>query len=141
MGKIVAIDYGTKRTGLAATDELKIIATALETVPTEQLLKYLKKYHAMYTIECFVVGYPKKLNNQPSDTVKFVDLLIRSLKKHFPSIPVETMDERFTSKIAFDTMIASGINRKARSDKSLVDKISATLILQSYMEMIQNRKV
>ncbi len=141
MGKIVAIDYGLKRTGLAATDDLKIIATALETVPTEQLLKYLKTFNSKSPVECFVVGYPKKLNNQPSDTVKFVDILIKSLKKHFPAIPVETMDERFTSKIAFDTIIASGINKKARSDKSLIDKISATLILQSYMEMIKNRKV
>jgi len=134
MGRIVAIDYGRKRCGLAVTDELQIIATGLATVSAHELLDYLKNYASREKIEVFVVGEPKQLNNQPSEALQYIKPFITRLMKEFPSIPVEMLDERFTSRMAVQAMIDSGLKKKDRQDKSLVDTISATILLQSYLE-------
>ncbi|MBN1339544.1 MAG: Holliday junction resolvase RuvX [Bacteroidales bacterium] len=134
MGRIIAIDYGTKRTGLAVTDGQQIIATALDTVRSVDLLTYLKKYCAEENVESFVVGLPKQMNNTASETVKYVRTFIGKLEKEFPGMKVDTEDERFTSKIASQAILASGAKKSKRQDKSLVDKVSAVLILQSYLE-------
>ncbi len=134
MGRILAIDYGQKRCGLAVTDELAIIANALETVPAKELIAYLTKYVSQENVSLFVVGEPKQMNNQASDSARFIEPFIGRLKKAFPEIPIERMDERFTSRMAFQSMIDAGLGKKARRNKALVDSISATLILQSYLE-------
>jgi len=137
MGRILAIDYGQKRCGLAVTDELKIIANSLITVPTAQLLDYLKKYLSKENVELFVIGKPMQMDNTESESEKYIKPFIKSLQKLFPDIPIKRFDERFTSKMAFQTMIDSGISKTKRRDKGLVDTISATIILQSFMESIQ----
>jgi putative holliday junction resolvase len=134
MGRILAIDYGRKRSGIAVTDELQIIATGLTTVPSHELLKFLKDYIQREKVDCIVVGEPKQMNNQPSESLQYIRPFVTSLQKEFPGIPVERMDERFTSKMAFQTMIDGGLKKKDRQNKELVDTISATIILQSYME-------
>lgn len=134
MGRILAIDYGQKRVGLAVTDELKIIATALATVPAKEIMDFLKGYILKNAVECFVVGEPRQMNNTPSESAKYIDPFIRRLKGEFPEIPVERMDERFTSMIATQTIRESGAKKKDRRDKSLVDTVSAVIILQSFME-------
>lgn len=134
MGRILAIDYGQKRVGLAVTDELKIIATALATVPSGEVMTYLKKYISGNAVECFVVGEPKQMNNTASESAKYIEPFIRRLRSEFPEIPVERVDERFTSLIATQTIRNSGAKKKDRRDKSLVDTVSAVIILQSYME-------
>ena len=134
MGRILAIDFGTKRIGIAVTDENKIIANALTTIANKDAIPFLKEYLSKEVVECFVIGEPKQMNNQESESAKFVEVFIKLLIKNFPNIPIERIDERYTSKMAFQTMIDSGINKKHRQDKSLIDKISATIILQSYME-------
>ncbi|MBI5218035.1 MAG: Holliday junction resolvase RuvX [Bacteroidia bacterium] len=139
MGRILAIDYGKKRSGLAVTDPLQIIATSLATVETKEIFIYLEKYLLKETVDLFVIGYPKQMNNTPSEAVKFIDPFIIHLKKKFPDIPIEPADERFTSKMAFQTMIDSGIGKKRRQDKALVDTISATIILQSWLEQKKNK--
>ena len=139
MGRIFAIDYGTKRTGIAVTDPLKIIANGLDTVPSNELLKFLINYLAKENVELFLVGLPKQMNNQPSESAEAVLKFVEKLKKQFPAIPISLEDERFTSKMAFQTMIDSGLNKKDRQNKALIDKISATIILQSYLESV-NRK-
>lgn len=138
MARILAIDYGRKRVGLAVTDPMQIIANGLETVPAKDLLDYLEKYMAKEDVECIVVGYPKQLNNQDSESMKFVKPFLGQLKKRFPDIPIELMDERYTSKIAFQAMIDGGLKKKARQNKALIDTVSATIILQSYMEKKRN---
>ncbi len=135
MGRILAIDYGTKRVGIAVTDENKIIANGLATIPNKDIIPFLKEYIRKEKVECFVIGEPKQMNNEESESAKNVEIFIKLLVKNFPDIPIERIDERFTSKMAFQTMIDSGINKKHRQDKALIDKISATIILQSYMEM------
>ena len=135
MARVLAIDYGTKRVGLAVTDPLQMIATGLTTVHSKDIILFLKDYIAKENIDCFVVGEPKKMNNEASETSKLIEAFINSLKKNFPVIPVKRIDERFTSKMAFQTMIDSGLNKKDRRNKSLVDEISATIILQSYLEI------
>jgi putative holliday junction resolvase len=135
MPRIVAIDYGTKRTGLAVTDPLRIFATGLETVASADLLVYLKKYDETEGIESFVVGMPKTLNNEASENAKFVTAFIELLKKQFPDKAIFLIDERFTSSMALDTMIRGGMSKKNRRDKSNVDRISATIMLQSFLEM------
>ena len=132
----MAIDYGSKRVGIAVTDPLQIIATGLTTVHSKDLIEFLKTYVGKEQVECIVVGEPKRLNNEPSDSARFIEPFVIHLKRTFPTIKVERMDERFTSKMAFQTMIDSGLKKKARQNKELVDEISATIILQSYM----NRK-
>ncbi|MBL4652099.1 MAG: Holliday junction resolvase RuvX [Flavobacteriales bacterium] len=134
MGRILAIDYGTKRVGLAVTDSLQIIASALDTVHKTEVLNYLVNYCAKEDVDTIVVGEPKKLNNESADIEQHIKGFIRSLKKHIPSIKIEREDERFTSKIAFQSMIDSGLKKKKRSQKEIVDQVSATLILQSYLE-------
>jgi putative Holliday junction resolvase len=134
LGRILAIDYGQKRTGLAATDPLQIIANSIGTVPSSEVISFLKNYTVSEKVDAFVVGYPRQMNNTLSESVKYIDPFIASLKKAFPGINVYLMDERFTSKMAVQTMIAGGVKKKDRQNKSLIDSISATIILQSFME-------
>lgn len=129
----MAIDYGSKRVGIAVTDPLQMIATGLTTVHSKDLIEFLKKYTEKEEVECMVVGEPKRMNNEPSDSARFIEPFVIHLKRTFPKIKIERMDERFTSKMAFQTMIDSGLKKKARQNKELVDEISATIILQSYM--------
>jgi putative holliday junction resolvase len=136
MERIVGIDYGKKRTGIAVSDPLEIFASALETVPSADIVSYLKNYTQKESVKLFVVGYPVNLNNKPAEGARFVDVLLNLLKKHFPLIPVILEDERFTSKMAFQTMIDGGVRKMERRDKSMVDKISAAIILQSYLDRI-----
>lgn len=133
MGRILAIDYGSKRTGIAVTDEMQIIASGLTTVSTKSLLEFLKSYISLETVDLIVVGLPKQMNNELSESEPLILKFIKILNNQFPDLPVERVDERFTSKIAFRSMIASGLNKKQRKNRSLVDEISATLILQSYL--------
>lgn len=135
MGRILAIDYGTKRTGLAVTDPLRIIATALETVETAGLINFLVKYFQKETVDEVVIGMPKQMNNTDSETAPAVRKFIELFSKTFPEKPIQTMDERFTSSIAQQAMIAGGMKKKNRQVKGNVDKISATLILQDYLQM------
>ncbi len=133
MARLMAIDYGSKRVGIAVTDPLQIIATGLTTVHSKDLIDFLKTYISKEDVECIVVGEPKQMNNAPSESARFIEPFVIHLKRTFPTIKVERMDERFTSKMAFQTMIDSGLKKKARQNKELVDEISATIILQSYM--------
>ena len=134
MARLIAIDYGTKRTGLAVTDPLGIIASPLETVDTKQLERYLADYFAKEDVSTIVVGEPWQPNGQPSENLQRVRSFVELLKKNFPDKEIVLYDERFTSVIAHRTMIDAGLHKKARQDKSLVDEISATIILQDYME-------
>lgn len=134
MGRILAIDYGQKRTGLAVTDELKLIASALDTIPTMEIMGYLKRYVSDNPVECFVVGEPKQLDNTPSSSARFIGPFLEQLRKSFPGTRIERADERFTSLLAGRVILESGIRKMARRDKSLVDRVSATIILQSFME-------
>jgi putative Holliday junction resolvase len=133
MGRILAIDYGKVRTGIAITDELQLIASGLETVATPDLIPFLKTYTTSEDVELFVVGEPKQMNNEASESEVLIIPFLEKLKKAFPKIPITRVDERFTSKMAFQTMIDSGLSKKQRKNKALVDEISATLILQSYL--------
>ncbi|MEO6882895.1 MAG: Holliday junction resolvase RuvX [Bacteroidia bacterium] len=135
MARIVAIDYGTKRVGIAVTDEFQLIATALTTVHATEILDFLNQYLKTEKVECIVVGEPKQMDNTPSQSAQAVELFIKQLKKKFPEMPIERMDERFTSKMALKTMIDGGSSKKDRRNKETIDKISATIILQSYMEL------
>jgi putative Holliday junction resolvase len=135
MGRILAIDYGLKRTGIAVTDPLQIIATALETVETLTLLNFLKNYFQKEKVDEVVIGMPRKLNNEDSEAVPDIRKFIELFKKSFDSITIKEVDERFTSSIAQQAMITGGMKKKDRQVKGNVDKISATLILQSYMQM------
>jgi len=137
MERIVGIDYGKKRTGIAVSDPLGIFASALETVPSAGVIEYLKNYTQRESIIMFVVGYPLNMNSEPSEAAKYVDQFLNLLKKHFPKTSVILEDERFTSKIAFQTMIDGGVKKIDRRDKSMVDKISAAIILQSYLDRRQ----
>lgn len=133
MGRILAIDYGTKRTGLAVTDEMQIIASGLTTVDTRELIVFLKNYITTENVEKFVVGLPKQMNNTASESEVYIQKFLQKLMTSIPDIPVERIDERFTSKMAFQTMIDGGLKKKQRQNKALIDEISATLILQSYL--------
>jgi putative Holliday junction resolvase len=134
MPRLLAIDYGAKRTGIAVTDPLKIIATALDTVRTHDLMEFLKKYAGQEQIEAFVVGMPKRLDNTASENAARVTAFVKTLQKGFPDIPVHLHDERFTSSMALQSMIAAGSKKSDRMSKGNIDKISATIILQSFME-------
>lgn len=133
MARVLAIDYGTKRTGIAVTDPMRIIATALETVDSEKLMKFLTAYFQREPVDQLVVGMPKSLSNEDTDMTPHVRRLVEQLNKLFPDKPVALIDERFTSSIALDAMVAGGMKKKDRRVKGNVDKISATLILQSYL--------
>lgn len=133
MARILAIDYGTKRTGIAVSDPLQLIAGGLETVPTKELDTWLADYVLKNVVSTFVVGKPMRPDGSPSETWTAVEKLVKRLRTTYPEIPVELYDERFTSVLAHRTMRESGIGKMARRDKALVDKISATIILQDYM--------
>lgn len=132
MARILALDYGTKRTGIAVTDELQLIASGLTTVPTDELLKFLQEYLAAEQVERILIGEPKRMNNEASGVEADIISFRENLEKA-TSIPIERVDERFTSKMAVQTMLDSGLKKKKRKDKALVDEISATIILQTYL--------
>ena len=133
MGRIIAIDYGQKKVGFAVTDELQICANGLETVHVSKAFDFLKDYVSREKVDVIVVGDPRKMDNSQSDSARFIEPFVNRVRKEIPNIPVVRMDERFTSKMAFQTMIDAGLGKKARQNKELVDKISATIILQSYL--------
>lgn len=134
VARIVALDFGKVRTGIAVTDELQLIASGLETVETKGLLDFLKKYVQKEKVEKFVVGEPKQMDNTPSESEALIKPFLLKLTEAFPEIPIVRHDERFTSKMAFQTMIDSGLKKKQRKNKALVDEISATIILQAYLQ-------
>jgi len=133
LARILAIDYGEKRTGIAITDDLQIIASGLTTVDTKKIFSFLTEYLKNENVELFVVGEPKQLNNTESESEQFIKPFILKLSTTFPKIPIKRIDERFTSKMAFQSMIDSGLKKKQRQNKALIDEISATIILQSYL--------
>ena len=133
MARILCIDYGLKRTGIAVTDPLQIISTGLTTVDTRDLVPFLKKYFGEEMVELIVIGYPKNLDNSDTHATPLVDAVIMKLNKEFPQIPVKTIDERYTSKMAKQAMLEMGMKKKARRNKGTVDEIAATIMLQEYM--------
>lgn len=137
MGRVLAVDYGKKRTGIAVTDALRIIATPLETVPTDKLMVFLTGYVQKEGVDEFVVGMPKTLKNEDSETAPLVRKFVELLEKAFPDKPVHLVDERFTSKMAMQAMIAGGMKKKDRQEKGNVDKISAAIILQSFLDTVK----
>ncbi len=134
MNRILGIDYGKKRVGVAVSDPLGIFASPLETIPSAKIVKYLKNYTQNQPVSRFVVGYPMNLNNKPAEAAAYVDVFLKQLAKHFPDIPVTLEDERFTSVLAFRSLIDSGVKKMDRRDKSAIDKVSAALILQTYLD-------
>ncbi len=134
MGRIMAIDYGKKRVGIAVTDEQQIIANALDTVPAATIFDYLSEYFRREEVDLVVVGEPRQMNNQESEAVKYIDPFVRKFRKTFKEMKLERFDERFTSKMALQTMIDAGLKKKDRQRKETVDKISAVILLQSYMQ-------
>lgn len=138
MARILSIDYGKKRTGIAVTDSLQLIANGLDVVETKNLEEYIANYLAKEEVETIVVGYPRQTNGEDSENMKRITPFYNRLKKLYPNVNVELYDERFTSVLAHQTIIASGIGRKARQNKGLVDQISATIILQDYLESKRN---
>ena len=133
MPRVLAIDYGAKRTGIAVTDEMKIIASGLTTIPTADLFDFLKQYFTTEKVERVLVGEPKQMNGQPSESAEIIEKFIEKFGQTFPLIPLEKVDERFTSKMAFQTMIDSGLKKKQRQNKALIDEIAATILLQDYL--------
>ncbi len=133
MSRLMAIDYGTKRCGIAVSDPLQMIANGLTTVHAKDILAFLETYFQKEKVETIVVGEPKKMNGEATDATVHVNNFVKQLQKKFPEMKIERVDERFTSKMAFQTMIDSGLKKKARQNKELIDEISATIILQSYM--------
>ena len=134
MGRLIALDYGKVRTGIAVTDEMQLIASGLTTVNTPKLLDFLKKYLNDEKVDCIIVGSPKQMNGEVSESESLIQNFLEKLAKYFPKVVVERQDERFTSKMAFQTMLSAGIGKKKRQDKALIDQVSATIILQSYLE-------
>ena len=140
MGRILAIDYGTKRIGLAVTDPMQIFASPLNTVSPQEFYNFIEGYLKTEVIDAFVIGYPVQMNNEPSESVKYINPFIKKLKKTFPEKDIHLVDERFTSQMALRTMIAGGVKKSDRKDKSLVDRISASIILQSFLDNRSNKK-
>jgi putative Holliday junction resolvase len=138
MGRIIGIDFGRKRIGIAVTDPLQILASPLITVSISEIDTFLKEYTSSEQVDAFVVGYPVQLNNTPSESVKYINPFIKRLRKQFPDKPVHLVDERFTSKIAQRSLIEGGVKKNDRRDKSLIDKISASLILRSFLDSREN---
>jgi len=134
MGRILSIDYGNVRVGLAVTDPLKIIATRLTTVPANDIWVFLADYFAREEVEMVLVGYPKQLNNEPSEAIRYINPFLKKFQVIYKDMPLKLMDERFTSKMAFQTMIDAGVKKKDRQNKATIDGVSATIILQSYLE-------
>ena len=141
MGRIMAIDYGRVRTGLAVTDSLRIIASALTTVETPTLLQFLKDYCTREQVDIFVVGKAMHRDGSPSESMQYIEPFVAKLKETFPDKEVVRIDERFTSKMAFQTMIDSGLKKKQRRDKGMIDQIAATIMLQDYMRTINNKTI
>jgi putative Holliday junction resolvase len=139
IGRIIAIDYGQKRVGLAVTDVEQIIATSLTTVRAMDAIPFLKDYVSREPVVLFLVGEPRQMNNQVSESARFIEPFVKQLKKSFPDIPVERVDERFTSKMALSAIREAGLKKKDRENKSLVDTVSATIILQSYLDQLSYR--
>lgn len=136
MGRILAIDYGRKRTGLAVTDSERIIASGLTTVETPTLMQYLESYCKREKVDIFVVGEAKHMDNTPSESMKYIEPFVKQLEAKFPDIPIARIDERFTSKLAFQAMIDGGLKKKQRQNKGLIDEISATIMLQDFMKTL-----
>lgn len=134
MSRLLSIDYGKKRTGIAVSDPLQIIANGLTTVETSKLFEFLEDYLKKEEVESIIVGLPKQMNGQPSENMKRIEPFVNRLKKIYPKINIEYYDERFTSKLAHQAMIEGGLKKQDRRNKELVDEISATIILQGYME-------
>ena len=134
MGRILAIDYGQKRAGIAVTDELQLIANGLTTVHVKDLMDFLKDYLTREKVDCIVVGEPFDMQSRASDASRFIEPFVKHLVKQFPHMAVKRMDERFTSRMAMQTMLDAGLKKKARQNKALVDTISATILLQSFLE-------
>jgi len=139
MGRIIAIDYGKKRIGLAVTDPLQIFASPLNTVSPSEFDNFIENFLKAEEVDSFVIGYPVQMNNQPSESVKYINPFIKKLKKTFPDKHIHLVDERFTSQMAKRTMIDGGVKKKDRQNKSMVDKISASIILQSYLDSRSGR--
>ncbi len=133
MPRILSIDYGIKRTGLAVTDELQIIASGLTTIPSNEVITFLKDYFSKENVSKVLIGEPMQMNGQPSESAPIIEKFVSNFKAEFPDIVVERVDERFTSKMAFQTMIDSGLKKKQRQNKALVDEIAATIMLQDYL--------
>jgi putative holliday junction resolvase len=133
MPRILSIDYGMKRTGIAVTDEMQIIASGLTTVPSETLIVFLKDYFSKEKVEKVIIGEPKQMDGTPSESTVIIEKFIKTFQNNFPEMPLDRVDERFTSKMAFQTMIDSGLKKKQRQNKSLIDEIAATIMLQDYM--------
>ncbi len=138
LARILGLDYGTKRIGIAVTDELQIIASGLTTVSTKNIFSFLTEYLKNENVVLFVVGEPKQMNNTVSESEQFIKPFIVKLSQTFPKIPIKRVDERFTSKIAFQSLLDTGLKKKHRQNKALIDEVSATIILQSYLQ--QNEK-
>jgi putative pre-16S rRNA nuclease len=136
MARILALDYGTKRTGIAVTDELQIIASGLTTVETKELLRFLNNYFTEETVELVLVGEPRQRDGTHSNVEEKIGKFLLEFSKYFPEMPIKRVDERFTSKMAFQTMIDSGLTKKQRQNKALIDEISATIILQDYLRNV-----
>lgn len=133
MPRILSIDYGIKRTGIAVTDEMQIIASGLTTVASEKLIPFLKDYFSNENVCQVIIGEPKQMNGTPSESAEFIDNFVKIFKINFPQMPLDRVDERFTSKMAFQTMIDSGLKKKQRQNKALIDEIAATIMLQDYL--------
>lgn len=133
MARILAIDYGIKRTGIAVTDELQIIASGLTTIPSETAIAFLKDYFSKENVAKVLIGEPKQMNGQPSESAEIIEKFVTKFQQEFPEMKVERADERFTSKMAFQTMIDSGLKKKQRQNKALIDEIAATIMLQDYL--------
>lgn len=138
MSRILAIDYGTKRVGIATTDDLQLIASGLTTVHSSELIVFLENYLLKHAVETVVVGMPKTLQNEAADSTKEVEKLVTHLKRKFPLVKIETIDERFTSTLASKAILQSGIKKKQRQNKALIDEVSATIILQDYLHQKAN---
>lgn len=134
MARLLAIDYGRKRTGIAVSDTLQIIANGLTTVPSHTLIDFLKEYIAKEPVERIIIGMPRQMNYEESESMQYIKPFVKKLQKELPTIPFEYFDERFTSQMALQTMIDGGVKKKKRQNKALIDEISATIILQGYME-------
>lgn len=135
------MDYGLKRVGVAVTDPLKIIANSLTTLKTAKVLDFLNEYFLKESVELLVIGMPRQMNNTPSESAAAIEEFVKKFKSRFPAIPVAFVDERFTSKMAVQAMVMGGVKKKDRQNKALVDTVSATIILQSYLESVQNRMI
>ncbi len=133
MARILSIDYGLKRTGIAVTDDFQIIASGLTTIPSAELISFLKTYFSKENVETVIIGEPKQMNGLPSESTEIIEKFIVQFQTEFPTMKMERVDERFTSKMAFQTMIDSGLNKKQRKNKGLIDEIAATILLQDYL--------